>query len=56
MDVYAGCYGEDMMDRIEKIRRDNLRLGSDISKVRQTFSGNILSSINRANVYVVVVM
>jgi len=25
MEVYAGCYGEDMMERIEKIRRDNLR-------------------------------
>jgi len=25
MEVYKGCFGEDMMDRIEKIRRDNLR-------------------------------
>ena len=25
MDVYKGCYGEDMMERVEKIRRDNLR-------------------------------
>lgn len=25
MDVYRGCYGEDMMDRLEKIRRDDFR-------------------------------